>query len=230
VIRLGLRVRAEHAELARLEPILAAGCEEIAHDDTVEFVIYGDELPEPGTVPGLVAITRTRVEAGWETAWHAHLEPVTVGEITIRPPWLRGDGLVVDPGATFGLASHPTTRLCLQLLQELPRTSLADWGCGCGVLAAAAAQLGYAPVTAIELDPAAVETARANGVDAHVGDVTADPPLAETVVANLTLPLLEALPCKPPTLIASGFLAGQRVPGLVERDRRELDGWAAIIA
>ena len=51
-----------------------------------------------------------------------------------------------------------------------------------------------------------------------------------SVVANLTLALLEALPAKPPTLIASGFLAGQRVPGLVERDRRELDGWAAIVA
>jgi ribosomal protein L11 methyltransferase len=229
VIRLGLRVRAADAPLARLEPLLAAGCEEIDHGGEVEFVVYGDELPEP-SLPGLVSVTRTQVADGWATAWHAFVEPVTVGALTIRPPWLPGEGLVVDPGATFGLASHPTTKLCLELLQELPRTSLADWGCGCGVLAVAAAALGYAPVTAIELDPAAVETARANGVDAHVGDVTADPPPAETVVANLTLPLLSALPAKPPTLIASGFLAGQSVPGLVERDRRELDGWAAIVA
>jgi ribosomal protein L11 methyltransferase len=234
VIRLGIRVRAADAEVAyaHLEPVLAAGCEVATHGDEVEFALYED-LPDERVhdlFDGVVAITRTPVSRGWKRAWHDHLQPVTVGEITIRPPWLPGEGLVIDPGETFGLASHPTTRLCLELLQELPRTPLADWGTGCGVLAVAAAQLGYHPVTAIELDPAAVETARANGVDAHVGDATVDPPAAPTVVANLTLPLLERLPFKPPTLIASGFLAGQRVPGLRERARRERDGWAAIVA
>ena len=230
MIRLGLRVRAQDAELARAQPILAAGCEEIALDDHVEFVVYGDDLPEPPSFPGLVSVSRTPVEPGWETAWHAHLEPVTVGAVTIRPPWLAGEGLVVDPGNTFGLASHPTTQLCLELLHEQRRTPLVDWGCGCGVLARAASFLGYAPVTAIELDPAAVATARANGVDARVGDVTADPPWARTIVANLTAPLLEAAaravagtapPSRvadsaashgaatrgPATLIASGMLA-----------------------
>jgi ribosomal protein L11 methyltransferase len=234
VIRLGIRVRAADAEVAfaRLEPVLAAGAEEVALGEEVEFAIYEDvpDVRLRALYPDLLAIAREPVAEGWERAWHEHLAPVTVGALTIRPPWLPGAGLVIDPGETFGLASHPTTRLCLELLQELPRTPLADWGTGCGVLAVAAAHLGYAPVTAIELDPAAVATARANGVDAHVGDVLADPPLADTVVANLTLPLLEALPVKPPTLIASGFLAGRRVRGLVERERRELDGWAAIVA
>ncbi len=242
MIRLGLRVRAQDAELARAQPILAAGCEEIDLDDHVEFVVYGDDLHEEPSFPGLVSVSRTPVEPGWETAWHAFLEPVTVGAVTIRPPWLPGEGLVVDPGDTFGLASHPTTQLCLELLHERRRTPLVDWGCGCGVLALAASWLGYAPVTAIELDPGAVATARANGVDAHAGDVTSDPPMAPTIVANLTAPLLEAAARavrsrRPATLVASGMLAEHATAvarawgpaGFVERDRRERDGWAALV-
>jgi ribosomal protein L11 methyltransferase len=267
VIRLGLRVRPEDTEVAyaRLEPLLAAGFEEVPFGDLVELVIYGEEFPDP-SFPELVSISRTPVDDGWETAWHEHLEPVTVGAITVRPPWIPGEGLVVDPGVTFGLAAHPTTRLCLQLLQDharalgltpgtppaqtahggagglTPSTALADWGCGSGVLSVVAAHLGFAPITAIELDPRAVETARANGVDAHVGDVTADRPWARTVVANLTAPLLVLAASAPPagqpvTMLASGVSAElARVPvdawepfGWVERERRELDGWSASI-
>ena len=77
--------------------------------------------------------------------------------------------LVVDPGQAFGTGSHPTTRLSLELLLELePRGSLADLGCGSGVLAIAAAKLGFGPVTAIDHEPAALEATRdnaaANGV------------------------------------------------------------------
>jgi ribosomal protein L11 methyltransferase len=243
VIRLGLRVRPEDTEVAyaRLEPLLSAGFEEVPFGDLVEFVIYGEDLPDP-SFPELVSVSRTPVAEGWETAWHEHLEPVTVGALTIRPPWMPGEGLVVDPGVTFGLAQHPTTRLCLALLQELPPTPLADWGCGSGVLSVAAMHLGFDPVTAIELDPRAVETARRNGVDAHVGDVTAEKPWARTVVANLTAPLTVLAASAPPaggpvTLLASGVSeAHARVTadawepfGFVERERRLLDGWAASI-
>ena len=55
MIRLGLRVRAEDAELARVQPLLAAGCEEIAHEDHIEFVVYGDDLPDPQHIFQLVA-------------------------------------------------------------------------------------------------------------------------------------------------------------------------------
>lgn len=244
MIRLGLRVRPEDTEVAfaRLEPMLAAGFEEVVFGDLIEFVIYGDgNLPDP-SFPELVSVSRTPVDDGWETAWHEHLEPVTVGAVTVRPPWLPGDGLVIDPGVTFGLAAHPTTRLCLALLQELPRTELVDWGCGSGVLAVVAQHLGFAPVRAIELDPRAVATARANGVDASVGDVTTEKPWARTVVANLTAPLLVLSASDPPagtpvTLLASGVsevharvTADAWEPfGFVERERRLLDGWAASI-
>jgi ribosomal protein L11 methyltransferase len=246
VIRLGIRVRAADAEIAYagLEPVLADGCEVATHGDEVEFAVYED-IPDQrlhDLFSGVVSVTRTPVSRGWKRAWHDHLEPVTVGELTIRPPWLPGPGLAVDPGNTFGLASHPTTQLCLELLQCLPRTPLVDWGCGCGVLAAAAARLGYAPVSAIECDPDAVATARANGVDARVGDVTVDPPMAPTVVANLTAPLLAAAARAaarrgPATIVASGVLVAQadaaarawRPAGFLERTRRERDGWVALV-
>lgn len=243
MIRLGIRVRAADAEVAyaRLEPLLAGGFEEIADGEHVELVVYGDAFPDIA-FPELVSQSRTPVADGWETAWHEHLEPVTVGKLTIRPPWLPGPGLVVDPGDTFGLASHPTTKLCLQWLQELPPTPLADWGCGSGVLSVAAAHLGFAPVTAIELDPGAVAVARRNGVDAHVADVTVAPPWARTVVANLTAGLIGQMtaipaPDGPVTLLVSGVIADYAaVPatvfepfGFTERARRERDGWVAIL-
>jgi ribosomal protein L11 methyltransferase len=241
VIRLGIRVRAADTEVAyaRLESVLAAGFEEVAHGDLVEFVVYGEDREID--FPELVSVTRSPIAEGWQTAWHEHLAPVTVGAVTIRPPWLPGPGLVVDPGNTFGLASHPTTRLCLALLQELPPTELADWGCGCGVLSVAAASLGFGPIVGIELDPGAVATARANGVDAHVGDITAEPRWARTVVANLTAGLIAVIDTPPTTapvtLVASGMIAAQADMaaaafgplGFTERERRTLDGWAAVV-
>ena len=137
VIRLGLRVRAQDAELARAQPILAAGCEEIALGDHVR--VRGLRRRPAGASPrsrACVSVSRTPVEPG-------------LGDGVARAPGAGhgrrgrrsarrgspGEGLVVDPGNTFGLASHPTTQLCLELLHERRRTPLVDWGCGCGVLA-----------------------------------------------------------------------------------------------
>src|SRR6185436_14600627 len=146
-------------------------------------------------------LVRSDVDSGWASAWQAHLTPVTAGGFTIRPPWLPGSprDLVIDPGPSFGAASHPTTRMCLELLRELELGGmLVDWGTGSGVLAIAAARLGFAPVVAVELDPAAAHAARRNAarngvdVDVSVADVTLSPPWAPTITANLTLPLLLA--------------------------------------
>jgi ribosomal protein L11 methyltransferase len=240
VIRLGIRVRAADAEVAyaRLEPMLAAGFEQVEDGEHVEFVVYGEDRQIK--FPELVSVSRQPIADGWQTAWHEHLAPVTVGAITIRPPWLPGPGLVVDPGETFGLASHPTTKLCLELLQELPPTPLADWGCGCGVLSVAAKYLGFDPVVGIELDPGAVAMAVKNGIDAHVGDIVAEPLWARTVVANLTAGLIASFtegPSEPVTLLTSGLIAHQADValsafgplGFVERERRERDGWAAVL-
>jgi ribosomal protein L11 methyltransferase len=262
LVRLAVRVRATRKEdaLARLLPLLTGGWEERSLGESVEYALYGaaEELPDEASLralagDALLGVSRTPVAGGWETAWHAHLGRVEAGGFGIRPPWVAGPAadLVIEPGLTFGAAGHPTTQLCLELLAEVagaPRRlgPLCDWGCGSGVLAVAAARLGFAPVTAVDIDPAAValarENARANGVDvaARRLDITRErPPWAPTVVANLTLPLLRAAAAldgpRPHRLIASGLLAEQADSAaaawspMAERARREAGGWAALL-
>ena len=112
------------------------------------------------------------VEAGWEDRWKEFHRPARAGGLWIGPPWepppAGEPAVVVDPGRAFGTGAHPTTRACIELLARLERGSLLDAGCGSGVLAVAAARLGFAPVFAVDADPVAVdgraETVRSNGV------------------------------------------------------------------
>jgi ribosomal protein L11 methyltransferase len=207
-MRLGIRVRADRAEvaLAQLLPVLQGGAEERAVDGAVEYALYAspESLPpieEIRSLAGeaLLDVRAEPVEDGWDVRWHDHLRPVRVGDLVVRPPWIDGEPeeLVIDPGTYFGAGTHATTRLCLELLAGLPAAgALCDWGAGTGVLAIAAARLGWDPVTAVELDAAALDVIRANAarnsveVEALAGDVREDPPRAPTVVANLPRPVL----------------------------------------
>jgi ribosomal protein L11 methyltransferase len=171
----------------------------------------------------------------------------------VRPPWIEGDrgDLVIDPGVYFGAGTHATTRICLELLLgERPGGAICDWGAGTGVLAIAAAGLGWGPVTAVEVEPGAVELIRANAarngvaVEAQVGDLREGAPWAPTVLANLPRPILLEIAARlgrlahhlaPETrIIASGMLAaetGEVVAafGMRERRRLERDGWAGVV-
>jgi ribosomal protein L11 methyltransferase len=185
------------------------------------------------------------VEPGWEDNWRAFHRPVEIGRLWVEPPWEEApEGLlpvVIDPGGAFGTGAHPTTRLCLELLQELEPASLLDVGCGSGVLAIAAARLGFAPIMALDNDPEAIEAtltnAAANGVslDARLADaLAASLPPAEVVVCNISLQALEklvpGLECK--TLVVSGFLASEHpvLMGFEVVERREQQEWAALLA
>lgn len=252
MIRLAVRVRGDDqgvvlAELLELSP---AGVEEVTGDGFTDYVIYGapGELPALPTLEAaagdvLVEVRSAEIADDWDERWKQWHRPVQVGRLRIAPPWEDGD-IVIDPGQAFGTGGHATTRLCLELLQTLePGGAFADWGCGSGVLAIAAAKLGYDPVVAVDYDPLAVaatrENAKANGVVLEVGEVNlreAPGPFAPTVCANLLKPLLVRLqlPPVPERLIVSGLFEHEAdavvaALGLPLRDRRDAEGWSALL-
>ena len=217
-------------------------------------------------------VRTTEVADDWDERWKAFHQPVLVGDpasgpaVHVRPPWCgpwsgeEGEvhDLVIDPGQAFGTGAHPTTRLCLELMLDLARSgrargALCDVGCGSGVLAIAAARLGWDPVLAVDHDRLAVvataENAEVNGVELYVRrcDLRRDaPPAAPTLVANLLAPLLRALGSKlavaegvrPEVLVAGGLLVGEvdevagalsDVLGLSEARRLGEGEWAAAL-
>jgi ribosomal protein L11 methyltransferase len=263
MIRLGVRVPRERAELVAIELLALSpgGLEEVdLEGDVVELAIYGapGELADLGALRALVGdalveVVTTEVPDDWAERWRDWHRPLDVGPLRVRPPWepARAGTLdvVIDPGQAFGTGAHPSTRLSLELLCELPAAGpLADWGCGSGVLALAAARLGFDPVLACDHDPASVEAtlaaAATNHVDVEVSrcDLRRAPgPWAPTVTANLVRPLLlevAALMVRPPErLIAAGLENGEADEvaaafarhGLRETARRDGGGWSAIL-
>lgn len=245
------------AELLQLAP---AGFEQVDGDGFVEFALYG----APGELPALAAgdaevggvrvrVSGDEVADDWAERWKAFHEPVLIAErLYVRPPWSEPRNgsvdVVIDPAQAFGTGAHATTRLSLELLLDLePGGALADLGCGSGVLAIAAAKLGFGPVTAVDHDLAAVEAtqdnARVNGVELDRVDrldLRAHPaPVAPVMTANLMRPLLlrvaELLPEQPETMIVSGLLEGEEeevaaaFAPLRERRRLRLQGWSALL-
>jgi len=272
VIRLAVRVAREDAPAALAELLVFSptGVEERdGEDGTVEYVLYGaaGELPSLPTLQAsvgdaLVEVSSSEIADDWATRWRSFHQPVEIaGTLYVRPPWHAApptsSGLIdiaIDPGQAFGTGSHATTRLCLELLVELADAGeasgpLLDLGAGSGVLAIAAAKLGFAPVLALDHEEESVlavhENAQANGVTLEVrrADLTREElPVAGVVAANLLRPLLLALAERmrepPRVLIASGLLIEQadevadafrQRHGLRERARREQGEWSALL-
>jgi ribosomal protein L11 methyltransferase len=198
----------------------------------------------------LVAVSTSELPDDWPQRWKQFHKPVlveapardaarpaegvrVVPALYVRAPWIaasdRADALEIsiDPGQAFGTGSHATTQLCLELLLALAATSAArgaliDVGTGSGVLAIAAAALGYGPVLALDVEQASVdaagENAARNGVEIAVErlDLRRGLPAwhePTVVLANLVAPLLlelpAALPAAPSQLIAGGLLTGE---------------------
>jgi ribosomal protein L11 methyltransferase len=246
--------------LAALLELAPGGVEQVDGHGFVEYAVYGapGELPSfpagAAEVGGVrVAVRGEPVADDWAERWKRFHQPVLVGDrVFVRPPWVAprpgAVDLVIDPGQAFGTGAHPTTRLSLELLLELePEGSFADLGCGSGVLAIAAARLGFAPVAAVDNETAALEAARgnaaANGVNfdrlERLDLRSARPPPARTVAANLMRPLLlhlAELPGeRPHALIVSGLLDGEAsevaaaFAPLRERRRLSAQGWSAVL-
>jgi ribosomal protein L11 methyltransferase len=231
----------------------------------------------PADIAGIrVEVSGSEVGDDWADRWREFHKPAQIGQLHVRPPWTdpRAEGIdiVIDPAQAFGTGAHSTTRLSLELLLDAAAAReaaappagaaspagaapsagtalppLVDLGCGSGVLAIAAAKLGFAPVTALDHDPAAIEAtldnARANGVTlerVERYDLRERPaPVAPVMTANLMRPLLlrvaELLPEQPETLIVSGLLEGEEdevaaaFSPLLERRRQRLQGWSALL-
>lgn len=172
--------------------------------------------------------------SGWTDAWKAHYVPQRIGRVVIVPSWLDEElrpgevELRLDPGMAFGTGLHPTTRGCLELLQQAgpmpPR--LLDVGCGSGILALAALRLGAGRADACDTDPLAVEATRANAVanglaervTAWQGTLPAAPAAEpyQLVLANLVAAVLVALAARlvahtapGGTVLASGIIEGR---------------------
>ncbi len=241
-------------------------------------------LPDLNAVVGdaLVEISTSHTADDWQERWKRFHRPVLIeppptraGErrvpaLFVRPPWEassapRDEGveeIVIDPGQAFGTGAHASTRLCLELLLALaalerPAGPLVDVGTGSGVLAIAAARLGFSPVLGLDHERESVEAARenaaANRAEIEVRrfdlrtrtlplmDTEQAPPGSIVIVANLLRPLLlelaRTLPRAPAHLLAGGLLA-QEVDeiasafagrlGLRAREVRQSAGWAAV--
>jgi ribosomal protein L11 methyltransferase len=124
------------------------------------------------TGSGRVAIAKIRRE-DWAESWKRHFHPIGIGnQLLVKPSWSKRRPrknqavVVLDPGLSFGTGQHPTTAFCLHEVARCgkfdARRSFLDIGTGSGILAIAAAKLGYAPVHAFDFDPEAVCVARAN--------------------------------------------------------------------
>lgn len=118
-------------------------------------------------------------EQDWVRLTQSQFEPIHIGEkIWVVPSWHdapQPDALVLelDPGLAFGTGSHPTTRLCMEWLEQTvqPGQTVLDYGCGSGILAILAKKCGAGSVTGIDIDPQAVEAARHNS-ERNRADVT----------------------------------------------------------
>ena len=207
--------------------------------------------------------TRAVADADWVRLTQSQFEPIHIGKnIWVVPSWHEApdpNGLILelDPGLAFGTGSHPTTRLCMEWLEAhpAPGKSVLDYGCGSGILAMVAKKLGADDVAGVDIDPQAIESARANAernnctIDFYVPDDLAVAPNQrhakgqfDIVVANilssplkLMAPMLSGRVAPGGSLILSGVLARQAeevaaayAPFIKLGVWAEQDGWVAL--
>ena len=159
-------------------------------------------------------------ELDWSEIWKQHFRPVSIGKrLLIIPAWMEfaaGERTVVkiDPGMAFGTGTHPTTQLCLEILEDLlhphfkdaltenkSQLTMIDVGCGSGILGIAAVKLGVSHALGVDLDPGAVEAARQNSDVNGVGN------RLDFFVGSLAEIKAGAFPIKRAPLVVANILA-----------------------
>jgi ribosomal protein L11 methyltransferase len=208
----------------------------------LELAAYTNAAGEERIWQAFGGAAASDVDENWQDRWRQFHKPVRVGSLWVGPPWETPDAdalaVVIDPGRAFGTGGHPTTQLCLELLEGEERGSVVDVGCGSGVLSIAAAKLGFGPVRAFDFDPQAVEaTARnatANGVEVDVrqADLREDElPDGDLALANIAAEAVGELGprLRSARAITSGYLVSDEpeLAGYRRVRRVESGGWAA---
>ena len=234
---------------------MVADCDPLA---VVNDVANAIGSPPPGGID-----IRWVAEQDWVRLTQSQFEPIPIGErLLITPSWHaeaaqatnnRGRLCIeLDPGLAFGTGSHPTTRLCLEWLEQnlAGGESVIDYGCGSGILAIAAARLGAKSVIAIDIDTQALISTQANAKANPPTDQLIEirstedprPEAVDVVVANilsmplkLLAPVLIELVEAGGALVLSGVLQRQaeevasayapRIPLTVVAER---DGWVCL--
>jgi ribosomal protein L11 methyltransferase len=197
-------------------------------------------------------------EQDWVRLTQSQFDPIQVGQrLWVVPSWHDAPDdpnavcLAVDPGLAFGTGSHPTTKLCMQWLEEhegLSQKTLLDYGCGSGILAIAAKRLGCGPAVGVDIDPQAVSSAKDNAlrnkvaVEFYLPEEDTSNSQHDVVVANILANPLQVLApalCQRIApeghIVLSGILARQAKevietyePWLTLHVWREYDGWVCL--
>ncbi|MDE1183258.1 50S ribosomal protein L11 methyltransferase [Paraburkholderia sp.] len=200
------------------------------HDPALLLAAAANEL---SLVPTPSFSVRDVEEQDWVRLTQSQFDPIKIGErIWVVPSWHDApdpDALILelDPGLAFGTGSHPTTRLCMEWLEQnvTPEISVLDYGCGSGILAILAKKCGADPVTGIDIDPQAVDSARQNS-ERNRADVTYglpdDCPAGEfdIVVANILSNPLKLMA----SMLSSKVKPGGRIAlsGILARQAEEV--------
>jgi ribosomal protein L11 methyltransferase len=171
---------------------------------------------------------RTVEEEAWANAWKAYFKPLRIGErFVVKPSWepweaAPNDRIIeLDPGMAFGSGTHPTTGLCLRLLETsvFPGIRVLDWGTGSGILAVGAALLGARDVVAIDLDPnavrAAAENAERNGFQSQI---------------QVSAASIESLPDEPFDVVVANIVAAPIIAGANEIRQRVKPGGRVLVS
>jgi ribosomal protein L11 methyltransferase len=129
------------------------------------------ELPQPVYTP--------IEDQDWMNSWKKHYKPIQIGKrLLVVPSWIEMDTkdripLRIDPSMAFGTGTHPTTQLCLELVEEYtkPGMLIFDVGCGSGILSIAAVKLGAAKALGVDIDPLSVKATQENAEMNQVVDL-----------------------------------------------------------
>lgn len=157
-----------------------------------------------GSLETVKSIVRSQ---DWENVWKQYYRPIEIGKIVIVPKWIKRERdehieVRIDPGMAFGTGSHETTAMCLKLLDgiDLREMTVADIGCGSGILGIAAVKLGAKKCVMTDIDAQAVQAARSNaelnGVTDRVQIICGELPETQkfdVVTANITADVLIGL-------------------------------------